>query len=42
MGVAIYFFASGEVEPNVRTTRVAVVARAFKALEVDFGHSLVE
>ena len=42
MGVTIYFFASGEAEPDIRATRVAVVAQAFEALEVDFGHSLAK
>ena len=41
-GVAVYFFASEEVEPDVDTTSVAIAAQPFAALKVDFGHSFVE
>ena len=42
MGVAVYFFASEEVEPNVKTVSIAIAARPFVALEVDFEHSFAE
>ena len=41
-GVAVYFFASEEAEPDIETASVAIAARPFVALEVDFGHSFAE
>ena len=40
--VAVYFFASEEAEPDVESAGVAIAARPFAALEVDFGHSFAE
>ena len=41
-GVAVYFFASEEVEPNVETAGIAIAAQPFAALKVDFRHSFAE
>ena len=42
MEVAVYFFASKEAEPDVETAGIAITARPFADLEVDFRHSFAE
>ena len=42
MGVAVYFFASEEVEPDAETAGIAIAIRPFVVLKVDFGHSFTE